>query len=312
MLGNTCIMPQIPNVLQRYFTFALMLFCWCASAQTNSLFNRQRLNSLAQRWELDSLSQPATFVVTPYKPVYILPLRWSSSPNGQPRSGNSNPDYTVTDNLNLNNLEAKFQISFKVKVAQGLFWGNGDLWGAYSQKAHWQVYNASLSRPFREINYEPEAILNFTTHYSLFGFKGRMAGISINHQSNGRSYPLSRSWNRIIAHAAFEKDDWQVFVRAWYRVPDDIDDNPNISRYIGYGDATVTYATDKDIFSATVAPNFSFNKNMKGSIELNWARSIKGNLKFHAQFFHGYGETLIDYNQLQTIVGVGISLVEWM
>jgi len=277
----------------------------------NSIFNNERTRSMSQRWELDTLTGNGTFVITPYKPVYILPLRWSSEPNGKPVSGNPSPEYEA-ENQNLNNLEAKFQISFKVKVLQGIFWGHGDLWGAYTQKAHWQVYNATLSRPFREMNYEPEVILNFATNYSLFGIKGRMAGISFNHQSNGRAYPLTRSWNRIIAHAGFESGDWQAYLRAWYRMPDDIDDNPKICRYLGYGDATIIYSSGIDTFSAVIAPNFSFNRHMKGSIELSWARTIKGNLKGYVMFTHGYGETLIDYNNLQTTVGIGVSLVEWL
>ena len=267
---------------------------------------------MSQRWELDTVTKAGTFVISPYKPVYVLPVRWSSNPNGQPVSGNPDPEYDVADNENLDNIEAKFQLSFKVKIFQDIFWGHGDLWAAYTQKAHWQVYNASLSRPFREINYEPEVILNFGTDYSLFGFKGRMAGIGFNHQSNGRDYPLSRSWNRVIAHVGFERENWEVMVRGWYRLPDDIDDNPKICSYIGYGDITVVHAMGRNVFSGTLSPNFCFNENMKGSVELTWSHTISGNLKGYLQVFHGYGETLIDYNNLQTTVGVGVSLIEWM
>jgi phospholipase A1 len=268
---------------------------------------------MVQRWELDTTATSGTFIITPYKPIYVLPVRWTSQPNERPYSGNDAPDYTVPDeDVNLNNLETKFQISFKVKVLQGMLWGHGDLWVAYTQKSHWQLYNASLSRPFREINYEPEIIMNFATNFKVLGFTNRMAGIAYNHESNGRELPYSRSWNRIILHTGLEKKNWQIYLRAWYRMPDDEDDNPDIRHYTGKGDATVIYTYKENVFSLTGRHNLSFNQHMKGYAEASWSYTIKGNLKGHFQFTHGYGETLIDYNNLQTTVGVGVSLVEWL
>jgi phospholipase A1 len=99
---------------------------------------------------------------------------------------------------------------------------------AYTQKSHWQIYNNNLSRP-REVNYEPELILNFPVKFNLFGFKARMVG-ALNHESNGKAI-LSRSWNRIILHAGFERKNWTVYLRPWFRMPAAIDDNPDISEY---------------------------------------------------------------------------------
>jgi len=108
------------------------------------------------------------------------------------------------------NYEAEFQLSLKVKVWQGIFGKRGDLWIGYTQKAHWQLYNIRYSRPFRELNYEPEIILNFPTNFPLLGFRTRMLGLAFIHQSNGRTLPLSRSWNRLVAHAGFERKQWTV------------------------------------------------------------------------------------------------------
>ena len=267
---------------------------------------------MSQHWELDTLTSAGTFVLTPYKPIYLLPLRWSSAPNGQPRSGNDGENYDNPDNVDLNNLEAKFQISFKMKVFQGIFWGHGDLWGAYTQKSHWQVYNASLSRPFREINYEPELILNFATNANIFGLKNRLLGISFNHQSNGRATPLSRSWNRVILQAGFEAGDWQLYLRPWFRLPDDIDDNPDIMERVGRAEAIGIYCRGRHTVTLTGSTNFSINKNFSGYGEASWSYRIDGNLRGFLQLSHGYGETLIDYNNRQTTIGLGISLVEWL
>ena len=92
----------------------------------------------------------------------------------------------------LQDIEAKFQLSFKTKFAENVFGDNGDVWMGYTQSSRWQVYNGENSRPFRETNYEPEVMLVFRNNYRIGGWNGRLAGIGINHQSNGRSDPLSR------------------------------------------------------------------------------------------------------------------------
>src|SRR5690606_20630245 len=107
--------------------------------------------------------------------------------------------------------------SFKTKILQSFLFGTGDLWVGYTQIAHWQVYNKKLSRPFRELNYEPELIANFPLNFNFLGFKARMAGVAFNHQSNGRPDPISRSWNRVILHFAVERDNFQIYLKPWMR-----------------------------------------------------------------------------------------------
>jgi phospholipase A1 len=264
--------------------------------------------TLSDNWELDSSTRKGTFLILPYKPTYVIPARYSTNPNFQPAS--ENPDYVLPLIVPYNKVEAKIQLSFKSKIMEGLFNGYGDVWVAYTQKSHWQVYNSTLSRPFRETNYEPEIILNFATNFKLLGFENKMIGVALNHQSNGRIVPLSRSWNRIIFHTAFEKENWQVYMRPWIRLKDDEDENPSILNFTGRGDMTVIHSKGKHIFTAI--GRHSLNKSNRGNIQLDWAFPIKGYLKGHLQLFEGYGETMIDYNHKQTIIGLGVSLIEWM
>ena len=35
------------------------------------------------------------------------------------------------------------------------------------------------------------------------------------------------------------------------------------------------------------------------------------NLRFHTQLFHGYGDTLVDYNRKRTVLSIGLSLVDF-
>lgn len=291
----------------------MLFFSSFANAQIQALFNsKTQLRNMTERWELDTTAVRGTFLITPYKPIYILLGKYSSNPNEQPHSENESPEYITPDGVNYDNMELKFQLSFKTKVLQKILWGNADLWVAYTQKSFWQIYNTELSRPFREINYEPEVILNFPVKFRFFGFKTRMVGIAFNHLSNGKSEPFSRSLNRVILHAGLERKNWTVYIRSWYGMSDYGSDNPDISDYMGRGDLNVIYAKNGNVFSFIGGYNLNFNSNPRGSSEFSWSYPIKNNLKGFLQVSHGYGESLIDYNHLQTTVGLGVSLIEWL
>ena len=300
--GTTILIQILACVLFSFFLFSV-------NAQVNPLFNdNARFYSMAHRWELDSNNTGRTFIITPYRPIYIFPARLSSKPNESPVS--ENPDYVYPFKVPLDNIEAKFQLSFKTKMLQGIFGDYGDLWVAYTQRSHWQVYNDTLSRPFRETNYEPEVILNFGTNFNVLGFKARMAGVSFTHQSNGRAVPLSRSWNRIIGHVGFEKKNWSVILRGWHRLKDELDENPAISEYLGRGDVQIIHFVGRNIVSLRGIHSLKLGDNNHGQLQLDWSFPVTKNLKGHFQFIEGYGETMIDYNHRQTIVGLGISLVQ--
>ena len=263
--------------------------------------------SFSQRWELDSIHRKGTFKLVSHKPIYITAGRWSSNPNEKPYS--ENPEYSATEEQDFNPYEAKLQLSFKTKLVQGLFWGKADIWLAYTQKAYWQIYNKDLSRAFRELNYEPELIFVYPLKINAFGGHFRAAGISINHESNGRDFPLSRSWNRIIFNVGYEIDNWTVSLNPWIRYSDTDDENPAITKFIGNGEVNVAYFYNRHEFYSII--RHPIDRIDGGSIQLNYVFPMRGHLSGHVQFFRGYGETLIDYNHRQTTIGIGISFANW-
>lgn len=287
----------------------------------NELFAHDELDSAAanagrgslldSRWELAKDSKLGLFQLRAYKPVYLLPAFWSSKPNEMPHS--PNPNNTVTQAEELDSTELKFQLSFKTKVTENLFGDNGDIWVGYTQSSRWQAYNSELSRPFRETNYEPEVMLTFRNGYSLFGWNGRMTGFSLNHQSNGRSDPLSRSWNRVVMNIGLDRENWAIMLRPWYRIPEgrSDDNNPDIEDYMGRGDATLVYNRNGHELAITGRHSLRSGDRSHGSLQMDYGFPINKLLRGHVQVFDGYGESMIDYNHRATYIGLGVSLLEW-
>jgi phospholipase A1 len=268
------------------------------------------MSLLDSRWELAPESKLGTFNVRGYKPVYAMPLFVTDSVNARPYS--PNPDNTVATTQPIDKAEAKFQISFKTKVWQDIFGDAGDLWIGYTQSSRWQVYNRELSRPFRETDYEPEAMLVFDTHYRILGWDGRLLGIGFDHQSNGRGNPLSRSWNRIVGDIGFERDGWTLMLRPWWRINEsrDDDDNPDIVDYMGHGELQLVREWNGQEFALMARHAFNGGHG-RGAGQFTWSFPMGGNLRGYLEFFNGYGESLIDYNHNASYFGLGISLLDW-
>ncbi len=272
-----------------------------ASAPAASLLDR--------RWELDPDSKQGEFHIRAYKPVYLLPFFFTSRTNELPSSPAEGR--TVTTPRDLQKTEAVYQLSLKTKLWENIFGDNGDLWTAYTQTSHWQLYNGNASRPFSETNYEPEVMLAFRTNYDVLGWDGRLLGLTVNHQSNGQSQPLSRSWNRVMLNLGLERESWSLMLRPWWRIHDPTDDNPDISDYIGRGDLQLVHLWHDHEFSLMARHSLRSGDRSHGALQFDWAFPIAGELRGHLQLFDGYGQSLIDYNHKAWYVGLGVSLLEW-
>lgn len=265
-------------------------------------------DTLSQRWELEPEDKSGLFRVIAYKPTYALFARYSGSSNQLPST--PAPGHQVTSPLNLDNVESKFQLSFKTKALENLFGGYGDLWLGYTQQSSWQVYNTVNSSAFRETDYEPEAFLTLRTNAHLLGFDWRLLNLGVVHQSNGRNLPLSRSWNRVYAQFGLERGNLSLFLRPWLRINESAstDDNPGITDYMGHGDLLAVYHHGENEFSALTRYSGVGNR---ATVQLDWHFPLVGALKGYVQLFSGYGETLIDYNIHQNTIGIGVSLTQW-
>jgi phospholipase A1 len=271
----------------------------------------KKTSLIDQRWELSTDQKQGTFKVSPHKPVYILAAYHTSSTNDNPSSPSAG--HTVPSPLDLTNTETKFQISLKSKLWENVLGDYSDLWFGYTQSSRWQLFNATESRPFRETDYQPEFMLTFRTNYRLLGWDGRLAGVSLTHESNGRAVPLSRSWNRIVAQVGLDRPGWSIMLRPWWRLHEDrsTDDNPDIEDYMGRADLLITHNWGGHEISTLFRHSLRPGSRSHTGFEFNWAFPIHGELKGYLQYFSGYGESLIDYNHSANYVGLGVSLIEW-
>ncbi|HSN33804.1 MAG TPA: phospholipase A, partial [Ideonella sp.] len=271
----------------------------------------QAASPMSELWELRCEQKRGTFLVKTYLPNFVLPLHLTSRVNRTPFS----PSQPATDFHPLSrHVEAKLQISLRAKVAEGLLLPDADLWFAYTQHSFWQVWTAADSRPFRSTDYQPEAIYVVPMPARLGelpgGWRWRMLQLGVVHQSNGQSDPLSRSWNRLYAGAGFERGEVGLQVQLLHRLTEPGgDDNPDLTTYIGGAELVATWQPGPATAVLTWRTGHPIRR---GFVQLDWIFPVRRvqplGLRWYAQLFSGYGETLLDYNVRQTSFGFGVSL----
>lgn len=254
-------------------------------------------------WHLGAYAD--RYPISLYHPNYILPLSYTNSVNNHPYSpvfeGAGIPDQ------DFDAAETKFQLSLKAR-----FWSSNDrrwgLWLAYTQQSQWQVYNSEISRPFRETNYMPEVFASYYPGLQFAGFDWKLLSLGINHQSNGRADPVSRSWDRLFAEVGLERGNLALMLRVWTRLEesDDEDDNPDITDYYGHGEVNALYRRGGHSLALMGRGNLDTGK---GAVQAGWfSPPFLGPLRGYVQVFSGYGESMIDYNWNQTTIGIGLAL----
>jgi phospholipase A1/A2 len=265
----------------------------------------QEKPALERRLEKERDLARRAFTIIPHRPNYILHT-YSSEPNVGPFK-ETDPD------ADLQHQEIKFQLSLRVPFYNNMFGGNGDLWFGYTQLSFWQAYNWDRSAPVRETDYEPELGLTFHTDFSLFGIKHRLFSVGIAHQSNGRSEPLSRSWNRVWASFVLERGNLMVTLKPWYRIPESsvTDGNPEIEEYAGRGELHVAYTHRDRVLSFLLRNNLQASENRSG-YELDWSLPFSKRIKGLVQYYNGYGESLTDYNVRTRRFGLGVLITDWL
>lgn len=265
----------------------LVLFSWSAMAAILPYGSRTAL--LLQ-------ASPDNFIgLKPYEQNYLMETY-------------SNRNFNYPEDMKHD--EVKFQISVALPLWKGILGENSVLAGSYTQQSWFQLSNSVNSSPFRESNYQPQLFVAWATDYRLpFGWHLMDIETGVLHQSNGRSDQQlkSRSWNRLYVRTSLAKDNWLVEIKPYWRIPEKVedDDNPDIVDFYGYADLSVGYQFNQQLIKTTARYNPRTNK---GGIELSWSYPMTKYVRLYTQYYHGYGESLIDYNRSIDRIGLGISL----
>ena len=249
------------------------------------------------------------YVLTAHKHNYILPVNFTTNLNEGVYQQN---DVALREGLE--SVEVQFQISLKSRLNRNdLFFADDQVALGITIESWWQLYSNDLSSPFRETNYLPEIFYLVPLLWGPFG--GNTAVIAgFEHQSNGQVQGLSRSWNRIFAGLIYERGSFIASIRPWYRIPEERkenpddargDDNPDILDFMGHGELTLGWRKNEIEYASLFRLNTSTGN---GAVKLGVTFPFFAKFRGFVQFFHGYGDSLIDYNHSQTRIGVGVSL----
>ena len=231
---------------------------------------------------------------SPYEPIYFI-------------AGSEHPT-------------ARFQVSLKYHVFDPGGWmgdnvpGASDLYFGYTQTSLWDVF--APSSPFFDTSYKPGAFLYrrdvFTNGWLALDLQG-----GYEHESNGRDGADSRSVNMIYAQPTLRlgrEDGLSVTLtaRAWSYVFD-LSNNPDIRHYRGYADMVGALTWKQGLQVSTLFRIGDTGEHSTLQFDVTyplWRIRWLGGLTpyLHGQYFSGYGESLLRYNQKDEVWRLGLSL----
>lgn len=244
-------------------------------------------------------------LISLFKPNYLLPAYYTSAPDDSVYEGHT------PSGDKIHHVEFVFQLSLKVTVLNGIAGYPVDLDAAYTQKSFWQAYNQSAF--FRESDYEPQLFLQWSFDHDLpWGWTSTDGGVGLVHQSNGKGGALERSWNRVYLDLTLSNRHWQLEIKPWYIIHDGTYErqNPDMARYLGYGEWIVSYRWSGLEISLLSRNNISSGFS-RGYWQVGWSFPLLPALKGYVQASTGYGQSLIEYDHRTAGVGVGFALNNW-
>ncbi len=217
--------------------------------------------------------------------------------------------------------QSKFQFSFKYRLfdPEGYFaekvpWIS-DFHLAYTQQTIWDLRTDSM--PFDDTSYMPELFYllpKFDLHIdriSAFGIQG-----GFQHLSNGKDGDESRSTNHLYVKPVMGLHltgpyHLKIAPKFFTYVDNDNETNKDLVDFIGYFDLELGLLNPDGI---ALTSHLWWAKN-GATVQFDLTYPLTRllgksmNLYLHAQYFSGYAETLLHYNQRHNAFRLGFSIV---
>ena len=201
------------------------------------------------------------------------------------------------------NANVKFQLSIIHRLTKSRLPFDTYLFLQFTQKTIWDVAEESL--PMRDLNFNPGIGLGHLIVYHN-KYIGR-AILMLEHESNGKDGPASRSWNKVsLSGTLMLNRHMEMQLKAWIPIVDG-ENNRNILRYSGLAQAGLLYRTNNRRMQAGMLATWrthSFSLNTQWELSLKVSRH--DNQYLFVQYYNGYGENLLDYDRFKSVLRVGM------
>ena len=210
----------------------------------------------------------------------------------------------INHKMTKHNSDAKFQVSLQIRLTNNTLPWNSYLYFYYTQKVFWSILEESL--PMTDLNFNPGIGLAKPL-YSDGRYIGKLK-LQIEHESNGKDSISPRSWNRISAGANIIVDNTlMIHGKVWIPIIDG-ENNKDILDYCGiYQVGTqVMSENQKWTGSVTLVKRKGWKLNYNVIAEISYRFSKRSDWSIFAQYYCGYGEGLLNYNQHVSKIRAGI------
>lgn len=288
--------------MKKIATIVFFLYSLIAAGQENTILHVDSTDL-----QNDYLEQMKTGSMFKHAPIKVSEQTVRKVLDKQPAFGVYKDNYMVTGmplnkNINKQTADAFFQFSIRQRITKSELPFNSFLYIIYSQKSFWDIYDDSS--PFRDNNYNPGfGIGRYVIKNNVL--KGALSA-SFEHESNGKAYEESRSWNYLNLSAKYFYN-MRLSMKAQVYVPYvDSDNNRDLLKYKGYGMFSIDAIDRKNLW--WLSADFMIrDKVINSNVHLSLSYRFSHNAKqyFTIDYYGGYAEGLLHYKKYTSQLRVG-------